>query len=975
MRILIDLQPLQTPGVATRGIGRYTNGLLKALCCSHEVVGLRRTAPYLVPPSTEISALEIRSSISEIELAQVVSDRHFDVVLNCSGPNWEENRIVSGLTSPNRPLVASIFYDVIPWIFPDVYLQNPEFRQKYHNRCVDLYARADLVCAISRNSERDALRFGYATSETAATISLGVEGCVAEITNAHKKWNIPHLYLLNVSGDEYRKNPEMLIAAFLRSDIRRLYSLVIVISNDAETGFSNRMNAKYGDLETQGVILLREVTDSELGALYRDCVAFVFTSLYEGFGIPIIEAMQHGKWIISPKSSSLAESCGPALLSVIQDPSDRNSISLALDQAKQTLNQGPLDESVPRSHSRKFTWKQVVDNFEEAIERRRKVLYLKPPDETPKRPHLFWASPFPEDRSGIAFYSEDLIGPISRYHDVLLIPNTVSTFIPTPKTGRFKIVQPHRDALLAVTNGQPPRVAYNIGNSHFHLNLLELLFHLPGTVILHDSFVGGIETLWRQRKSSDAPALIVKIIESSRQIVFLAEDAKSLIAPEQLSKRPAYVVPHHCRSRGTISATRKTELRKKYGIPEDAFVVTTTGFQDRIKLTNRLVQGCTELRNFENAPVYVQVLGKFFNPEFEAEVRAMLMESKVEAFLSAEFVEEDVVIDRLALTDIAVFLRERSMGAASGALNDALGAGIPCLVTNAFAFLEYPEGAVLRVANNEVTEGLILLYRHPAIRQALAAGALQYAQEVSQELIAARLSEILSLWGKEQHFLTRDRTRTAERLLDSWDQSGRPTLGCLRFLLDVPIIGRASGKILKAFPVLRERIKRATFRETVIPLQVRQSSELSVVNDSEMGGSSHLEISQIVHKIRNRIAVELDRFVAEQDSGNPLWINLLRDGLDPESNVYAVDALRQLPDAYLFESLSILLFKQPLDKTRLVRLVPKLTSRRLAVLLICSVLPGRRARIRGLYTQAVRSILSKNAFLVSLAKRIYCHFT
>jgi hypothetical protein len=88
-----------------------------------------------------------------------------------------------------------------------------------------------------------------------------------------------------------------------------------------------------------------------------------------------------------------------------------------------------------------------------------------------------------------------------------------------------------------------------------------------------------------------------------------------------------------------------------------------------------------------------------------------------------------------------------------------------------------------------------------------------------------------------------------------------------------------------------------------------------------------------------------------------------------------VDALRQLPEAYLFESLSILLFKQPLDKTRLVRLVPKLTRRPLAVLLICSVLPGRRARIGGLYTQAVRSILSKNAFLFSLAKRIYCHFT
>jgi glycosyltransferase involved in cell wall biosynthesis len=222
----------------------------------------------------------------------MVFDHHFDVIINCSGPSWEENRIITGLTGPNRPLVASIIYDLIPWIFPDVYLQSPQFRQKYHNRCVDLYARADLVCAISQNSERDALRFGYATPETATTISLGVKQLVPELGNARQKWKISQSYLLSVSGDEFRTNLELLIAAYLQSDIRRSHSLVIVISNDADTGFSNRMEAKYGNLRAQGVMILVLVAESELGALYRDCDAFVFTSLYEGFGIPIVEAMQ-----------------------------------------------------------------------------------------------------------------------------------------------------------------------------------------------------------------------------------------------------------------------------------------------------------------------------------------------------------------------------------------------------------------------------------------------------------------------------------------------------------------------------------------------------------------------------------------------------------------------------------------------------------------------------------------------------------
>jgi glycosyltransferase involved in cell wall biosynthesis len=276
MRILIDLQSLQIRGVANRGVGKYTNGFLQALASSHEVVGMRRDIPYIVPPSVNIPTITIPSGRSE-RLEEVISDDHFDVVVNCSGPNWEENVIVSLLRTPNRPITASILYDLIPWVFPHVYLRNPQVRQKYHNRCVDLYARADLVCAISQNSKSDALRFGYATHESAATISLGVERLQPEVKSAHEKWNIPQRYLLNVSGDEFRKNPEMLILGYLASDLSRSHSLVLVISNDAEAGFSSRIKARFGNLKGR-VLILPEVTDKELGALYRDCAAFVFTS-------------------------------------------------------------------------------------------------------------------------------------------------------------------------------------------------------------------------------------------------------------------------------------------------------------------------------------------------------------------------------------------------------------------------------------------------------------------------------------------------------------------------------------------------------------------------------------------------------------------------------------------------------------------------------------------------------------------------
>src|SRR5262249_53970490 len=148
-------------------------------------------------------------------------------------------------------------------------------------------------------------------------------------------------------------------------------------------------------------------------------------------------------------------------------------------------------------------------------------------------------------------------------------PNTASTFVPTPKTGAFKIEEARPEALRALCNGKQPLVFYNIGNSHFHLELLDLLFALPGIVLLHDTFVGGIEGLWRERnaglatgqsfntrkaetaglrsqflrklsaagtalrapiearQTSDSLPLNVKIIESSSAMLFLGEHAKS----------------------------------------------------------------------------------------------------------------------------------------------------------------------------------------------------------------------------------------------------------------------------------------------------------------------------------------------------------------------------------------------------------------------------------------------------------------
>ena len=84
MHLLIDLQPLQTRGAANRGVGKVTNGMLRALASAHDVIGLKRHVPYLVQPAVEVPTLEVRPGGSTNELEEVIAGYHFDAVLNCS---------------------------------------------------------------------------------------------------------------------------------------------------------------------------------------------------------------------------------------------------------------------------------------------------------------------------------------------------------------------------------------------------------------------------------------------------------------------------------------------------------------------------------------------------------------------------------------------------------------------------------------------------------------------------------------------------------------------------------------------------------------------------------------------------------------------------------------------------------------------------------------------------------------------------
>lgn len=165
-------------------------------------------------------------------------------------------------------------------------------------------------------------------------------------------------YLLAVASANPNKNLERLIAAYAslnRPDIPLILA----------GGQNQRVFSTNGGSDVPGIVRAGYVTDAELAALYQHATAFVFPSLYEGFGFPPLEAMTFGCPVISSREASLPEVCGEAARYCdARDTADiARAISELLDDEsiRQTLITAGFDQV------KKFTWKATARRLAEIV--------------------------------------------------------------------------------------------------------------------------------------------------------------------------------------------------------------------------------------------------------------------------------------------------------------------------------------------------------------------------------------------------------------------------------------------------------------------------------------------------------------------------------------------------------------------------------------------------------------------------------
>jgi len=215
--------------------------------------------------------------------------------------------------------------------------------------------RSDAVICISRTTASDLQNYYRVDPDKLFTIHLGVSNHFFSETIPGKD-RVGKQQLLYVGGRDGYKDFRTLVMAFSQSISLRDNFQVLIFGSKftvSELKLMRSLNVHDSFTHTSG-------GDEDLIAAYRDSIALVITSIYEGFGLTVLEAMSSGCAVISTRGGSLGEIAGG--LDYYFEPSDPESLIEAIQRMASNVKANEYLKVRAREHSRKFTWQKTAEN-------------------------------------------------------------------------------------------------------------------------------------------------------------------------------------------------------------------------------------------------------------------------------------------------------------------------------------------------------------------------------------------------------------------------------------------------------------------------------------------------------------------------------------------------------------------------------------------------------------------------------------
>lgn len=263
---------------------------------------------------------------------------------------------------PRLPRLTTTVHDLTSWILPHCHTPaNVAGDKAFADR---VFKRADGLIAVSENTKRDAVRILGLPPAKIQVIYLGVPApywsvAPKSVTNVLKALALKKSYFLFVGTIEPRKNVETLLDAWeaLPASFRAEYDLIV----SGMPGWQSEktiIRLAQANRDNAGIRYLGYVPESEMPALTAGATCFVYPSLYEGFGIPVAQAMAAGCSVITSNISSLPEITNGA--AVLIDPLSVSELSLAIQRVAESEDLRVRLVSLGRKRAQIYTWENAA---------------------------------------------------------------------------------------------------------------------------------------------------------------------------------------------------------------------------------------------------------------------------------------------------------------------------------------------------------------------------------------------------------------------------------------------------------------------------------------------------------------------------------------------------------------------------------------------------------------------------------------
>lgn len=274
-------------------------------------------------------------------------------------PEWVHRREVRA---------TLIVHDLIPLIHPE-WFPN-EVNKHTITSIINSVLPTDWVVCVSESTLRDFLSFcsGFPVEHTCVAYLAAADVFVPTAMSGalRGRLGVKDKYILSVCTIEPRKNLETVIAAY--SMLLQSQTNVPQLVLTGAMGWKNtELLQRIKELQTQypdKIILTGYAGDTELAQLYSSASVFVYPSLYEGFGLPPLEAMQCGCPVITSNVSSLPEVVGNAGITI--EPTDANALVEAILQLLNGNREQQKQQAISRAKT--FSWQRMASIVELTID-------------------------------------------------------------------------------------------------------------------------------------------------------------------------------------------------------------------------------------------------------------------------------------------------------------------------------------------------------------------------------------------------------------------------------------------------------------------------------------------------------------------------------------------------------------------------------------------------------------------------------